>query len=108
MPRYDYQCCKKWDQYAEFDSRDTVRCSDCGKLANRLISQFTFYGATYTGTKRFEGAELALGERGLESVRDVERAMDRVGAVPVDPYYRPPAPPPLKELTLEELNPYIS
>lgn len=107
MPFYTYKCCKEWDARVDVDSRDSVRCSDCWKLASRLVSQFNFVGAGYVGTKRFAGAELALGKQGLESIRDVERAMEEVGAQPVDPYYRPPAPPPLKEITLKELNEYL-
>ena len=107
MPRYEYQCCKEWEQYAGFDDRDSVRCSDCGKLAGRKMASFVFSGATYVGTDRFRGAEQALGAKNLESVRDVEAAMARAGAVPVDPYYRQPTPPPLKELTMKEIAPYL-
>ena len=107
MPRYDFKCCKTWEQYADYDNRDAVRCGDCGKLANRLVSLFNFSGATYVGTDKFKGAELALGAKALESVRDVDRAMEAVGAQPVDAYYRPPASPPLKEVTLKELAPYL-
>lgn len=107
MPRYEYTCCKDWDQYADWDSRDAVRCGDCGKLASRKMASFIFSGATYVGTDRFRGAEQALGAKNLESVRDVERAMERVGAQPVDPYYRPPAPPPPKEITMKEIAPYL-
>ena len=107
MPRYEYSCCENFEKYAEYDHRDSVTCGMCGKLANRLVAGFTFLGASYVGTKRFAGAELALGQKGLESTKDVERAMEEVGAQPIDPYYRPPAPPPLKEITLKELNEYL-
>jgi len=107
MPRYDFECCKKWEQYVDYDNRNSVRCVDCGKLANRLVSLFAFNGATYVGTDRFKGAEIGTGVKGLESVKDVDRALAVAGAQPIDAYYRPPKPPPPKEVTLKELAPYL-
>lgn len=108
MPRYDYECCgKKWEEFVSYDNRDRVLCDVCNSPGRRLVSLFNPVGLTYVGTSRFKGAEFALGKQGLESTRDVERAMADVGAVPVDAYYRPPAPPPPKEITMEEVAPYL-
>ena len=105
---YNYKHCnKEWDSFVKPNRRDRVSCDVCGNLADRQISNFSFVGASYVGTDRFKGAELGLGVKGLESSKDVEKAMEKVGAQPVDAYYRQPAPPPLKELTIEELNEYL-
>ena len=105
---YEYSCCeKKWEERVKFTLRDRVRCGDCGKHANRLVSSFNFTGGTYVGTKRFKGAELATGVQSLESTGDVDRALEATGTQPVDAYYRAPKPPPPKEITLEELNEYL-
>lgn len=108
MPRYDYRCCNvTWEERVDYDLRDRVLCDVCNRPAKRLMHSISTPGLTYVGTKRFEGAELALGQKGLESAKDVERAMREVGAEPVDPYFRQKPLPPPKEVTLEELNPYL-
>lgn len=108
MPRYDFKCCgKTWEERVEYDLRDRVLCDICNCVATRLMHSFSTPGLTYVGTDRFKGAELALGKRGLESTKDVERAMREVGAEPVDAYYRQKPLPAPKEITLEELNPYL-
>ena len=107
MPRYDYSCCSKFEKYAEFDRRDSVTCGVCGKLASRMVAQFAFLGASYVGTKRFQGAELALGVKGIESTKELSRAMKEAHVEPVDAYYRKPELPKPKEVTIEELAPYL-
>ena len=82
----EYSCCGKvWDKLVKFNSRDRVRCCDCGKLASRLVSHFNVPGATYVGTDKFKGAEAALGVRGVESANEIDRICKEQGVHPVDP-----------------------
>lgn len=108
MPRYDYSHCGiTWEKRVDFNSRDSVRC-DCGKLASRQMALFNFTGATYVGTNKFAGASQALGVKGIESAKEVDRLCEERGAHPVDPYYRQPPLPKPAEIPDEDFLPYLS
>jgi hypothetical protein len=109
MPLYEYECsCGIRERLVSYVSRDSVNCTACGNSAKRLeVYEFGILNANYVGSKRFEGAAKALGVDRIESAKEIDEICEVQGVVPVEAYYRPPAPPAPKEVTLEELNPYL-
>lgn len=106
MPIYEYSHCKDFEEFVRNpDDRDGIRCA-CGALAVRKLSNFSIGNQTYVAGN-LTGVSNATGIKGLETVRDADRALSETGTVPVDAYYRPPKPPPLKEVTMKELAPYL-
>lgn len=107
MPRYDYKCCTVWEQFSDYDSRDSVKCCDCGKLASRLVSLFAIHNATHIGAKRFAGIEKATGVTGIECVKDASKALEQAGVTPVDAYFRQKPLPKRQEVTDEDFMKYL-
>lgn len=107
MPFYEYEHCgSNWTSRNSIDGRDRELCSKCNLRARRLISGFSIGNQTYVAGN-LDNVSNATGIKGIETIRDADRAMEQTGTVRVDAYYRPPKPPPPKEITLEELNPYL-
>lgn len=107
MPVYEYECCGvRFDAIRRMDDRDTVSCSHCKSLAKRVVSSFNIGNTTYVADN-LAGVSNATGIKNIDTIRAADRALSETGTVPVDAYYRPPKPPPLKEVTMEELAPYI-
>lgn len=106
MPVYEYEHCSRFDKLVRnSDDRDRVSCS-CGAPARRLQSSFSLGNITHVADN-YKNIEFGTGVRGIETLGQVERALKSTGTQPVDAYYRAPKPPPPKEVTLEELAPYL-
>lgn len=107
MPVYEYECCgEKFDAIRRMDDRDTVSCGHCQSLAKRVMSQFSVGNTTYVADN-LKNISFGTGVKGIETVRDADRALRETGTIPVDSCYRPPKPPAPKEVTLEEMAPYL-
>ena len=96
-----------FERLAPFEFRDTVRCPSCEKPAERLVSRFTALNTTRVGANAYSGIEMGTGIKGIETHKDAQRALELTGTQPVEAYYRAPKPPPPKEVTMEELAPYL-
>ena len=108
MVFYSYKHCnKEWEERVKFDHRDRVRCGGCGQLADRQLSSFNFTGASYVGTDRFQGAELALGVKGIESAKEIDQICKIKGVHPVDATHRQESIPEPKEVSMKEIAPYL-
>lgn len=107
MPYYEYEHCgSNWTSRNPIGGRDRELCSKCNLRAKRLVSSFSIGNQTYVAGN-LKNISDATGVKGIETVREAERALSETGTVPVEPYYRAPKPPPPKELTIEELAPYL-
>lgn len=107
MPYYEYTCCDAtWTARNPIDGRDLELCNRCNLRAKRLISNFSIGNQTYVADN-LKNIENATGVKGIQTVKEADAAMEQTGTIRVEPYYRPPKPPPPKEVTLEELAPYL-
>lgn len=107
MPYYEYEHCHdRWTSRHPIDGRDTELCHRCNLRARRIISSFSVGNTTYVADN-LKNIEFGTGIKGIETVKDADRALMETGTVRCEPYYRPPKPPPPKEVTLEEMAPYL-
>lgn len=107
MPIYEYvHCNTPFSKRVSYDSRDTVSCVVCKHKAQRLMSSFNVGNVTHVADN-YKNIEHATGVRNIETHSEAQRALTYTGTEPVEAYYRPPKPPAPKEVTMEELAPYL-
>lgn len=107
MPFYDYEHCGNgWTKRISYDSRDTVTCDTCNGKALRKIGLFFLGNVTHVADN-YKNIEFGTGIRGIETHREAQAALKSTGTEPVEAYYRPPPIPKAKEITLEEMAPYL-